>query len=93
MHMNPILRGHQVRLEPLNPAHEHGLRAAAADGELWQLTFCGVPEPEDTAAYIQAAVTSRHAFAVIDETAEQIVGTTSFYQPEAAIPRVFIGHT
>src|ERR1041384_4224601 len=29
--------GHGVRLEPLAPAHEHDLPAAAADGRLWQL--------------------------------------------------------
>lgn len=93
MNLAPILRGHRVRLEPLTAAHEAGLRAAAADGELWQLNFCSVPQAEDTAAYIQAAISGRHAFAVTDEATGRIVGTTSFYQPEAAIPRVFIGHT
>ena len=35
-------------LVPLTLAHEEGLRAAAADGELWKLRVTSVPEPRDT---------------------------------------------
>jgi len=37
------LRG--VRRVPPGLAHEDGLRAAAADGELWHLRATGVPTP------------------------------------------------
>ena len=45
-----------VRLVPLGLEHEDGLRAAAADGELWNLRITGVPEPEQTRAYIETAL-------------------------------------
>ncbi|MEO6016178.1 MAG: GNAT family N-acetyltransferase, partial [Polaromonas sp.] len=40
------LSGHGVELVPMALAHEDGLRAAAADGELWKLRITSVPEPE-----------------------------------------------
>ena len=37
--VQPVVLNHRgVRLEPLGPQHEAGLRRAAADGELWR---CG----------------------------------------------------
>ena len=41
-----------IALVPLAPSHESGLRAAAADGELWRLRITSVPEPEQTRQYI-----------------------------------------
>ena len=40
-----ILRDRGIRLEPLALGHEAGLRAAAADGQLWTIRVTGVPEP------------------------------------------------
>jgi RimJ/RimL family protein N-acetyltransferase len=37
-----------VRLEPLALHHADGLRAAASDGELWNLRITSVPAPHDT---------------------------------------------
>ena len=54
-----VLRDRGVRLEPLGLAHEAGLRAAAADGELWKLRITSVPEPDQTGAYIEAALEMR----------------------------------
>ena len=51
-----VMRHNGVRLEPLSLEHEEGLRAAAADGALWQLRITSVPEPQDTRAYIEAAL-------------------------------------
>jgi hypothetical protein len=48
----PTLELHGVRLEPLGAHHADGLRAAAADGELWQLRVTSVPEPHEVDAYI-----------------------------------------
>jgi hypothetical protein len=50
------LEGHGVRLEPLSPDHENGLRAAAQDGRLWELFFTSVPDPENTRKYIEDAL-------------------------------------
>ena len=88
-----VLSANQVRLEPLTLQHEAGLRQAVQDGELWKMLVTTAPAPEDVAHYIQAAANTRMAFAVIDETTGDVVGTTAFYQPDAAIRRVFIGYT
>ena len=92
--LQPVtLSANQVRLEPLAPQHEAGLRQAVQDGELWKMLVTTAPTPEDVAGYIQAALATRMAFAVIDETTGEVVGTTAFYQPDAAIRRVYIGYT
>ncbi len=92
------LRDRGVRLEPLALTHEAGLRAAAADGELWKLRITSVPTPEDTRSYIEAALTmradgNRFAFAVLDDATGDVLGTTSYHDIVPAIQRVEIGYT
>jgi hypothetical protein len=50
-------------VERVPPAlvHEDGLRAAAADGALWQLRVTSAPEPMQTWAYIETAIPARQA--------------------------------
>jgi alkanesulfonate monooxygenase SsuD/methylene tetrahydromethanopterin reductase-like flavin-dependent oxidoreductase (luciferase family) len=50
------LRGTHVMLEPLAREHEAGLKAAAADGELWQLWYTSVPTLDKTLEWIDAAL-------------------------------------
>ena len=90
------LRG--VALVPLALNHEDGLRAAAADGELWKLRVTSVPEPQGTRGYIEAALKMREdghrfAFAVTDEASGTVLGTTSFHDIVPALKRVEIGYT
>lgn len=92
------LRERGVRLEPLDASHEAGLRAAAADGELWKLRITSVPEPQDTRAYIETALEGRaqghrFAFAVLDDASGQVLGSTSFHDILPAVRRVEIGWT
>ena len=87
-----------IRLEPLALAHEAGLRAAAADGQLWTIRVTSVPEPEQTRAYIETALQmreqgSRFAFAVIDEASARVLGSTSYHDIMPAVRRVEIGYT
>lgn len=87
-----------VRLEPLGLQHENGLRAAAADGELWNIRVTSVPEPGQTQAYIENALAMhaaghRLAFAVLDEASGQVLGSTSYHDIVPAIKRVEIGYT
>jgi RimJ/RimL family protein N-acetyltransferase len=84
-----------VRLEPLGMRHLDGLRAAAADGELWNLRITSVPEPHETEAYIRTALetTNRVAFAVVDASSDTVIGTTSYHDIMPAIDRVEIGYT
>lgn len=92
------LRGHGLRLEPLAPGHEAGLRAAAADGQLWRLRVTSVPEPEQTRAYIETALQARAqgqrlAFAVIDEASGRVLGSSSYHDILPAVRRLEIGYT
>jgi RimJ/RimL family protein N-acetyltransferase len=92
------LRDRGVRLEPLALTHEAGLAAAAADGELWKLRVTSVPEPQDTRAYIETALSSRaeghrFAFAVIEDATGRVLGSSSYHDILPAVKRVEIGYT
>ena len=89
----PVLSFDRVRLEPLTTAHEAGLREAVCDGEVWKLNVTTAPEPHQVADYIRTAIQTRLAFAVIDEDTGKIVGSTSLYHIDPAIPRLYIGFT
>jgi RimJ/RimL family protein N-acetyltransferase len=84
-----------VRLEPLSLAHADGLRAAAQDGELWNIRVTSVPEPHNVEQYIGAALEMRGrlAFAVIDIGSGAVMGTTSYHDIMPDIDRVEIGWT
>lgn len=84
-----------VRLEPLGLHHLDGLRAAASDGELWNLRITSVPEPHQTEAYIRTALETdnRLAFAVVDASSDIVIGTTSYHDIVPGIDRVEIGYT
>ena len=84
-----------LRLEPLAPHHEDGLRAAASDGELWNLRVTSVPEPHNALQYIATALEMRDRvpFAVIDTRSGALLGTTSYHDVVPAADRVEIGYT
>jgi len=93
-----VLQDRGVRLEPLALSHEDGLRAAAADGQLWRIRVTSVPEPDQTRTYIDAALQARaegqrFAFAVIDAASGRVLGSTSFHDILPAVRRVEIGYT
>lgn len=92
------LSAHGVALVPLSLGHEDGLKAAAADGELWKLRITSVPEPENTRRYIENALAmreagNRFAFAVTDSTTGEVLGSTSYHDIIPAVRRVEIGYT
>jgi RimJ/RimL family protein N-acetyltransferase len=92
------LEGHGVRLEPLDSGHVDGLKAAAADGNLWELWFTSVPRPEETDTYINDALAGKAAghmlpWVVRDASTGEIIGSTRFHDIDAAIDRVEIGYT
>jgi N-acetyltransferase len=92
------LEGHGVRLEPLSHEHAGGLKLAASDGKLWELFFTSVPEPEQTAAYIDFAIKEQQKgtmlpWAVRDLKSNAIVGSSRYHDIVAAADRVEIGYT
>jgi len=92
------LNAHGVTLEPLAFEHEEGLRAAAADGELWRLRVTSVPAPGETRDYIDRALAGREdghrfAFAVIEDTTGDVLGSTSYHDILPEVKRLEIGYT
>ena len=89
----------RIRLEPLSLDHVDALKAAAADGELWNLRVTSVPEPGDTRGYVERALAmrdqgSRLPFVVVDlENEGRIIGSTSYHDIVPAIARLEIGWT
>ena len=97
--LQPVtLEGHGVRLEPLSASHENDLRIAASDGELWDLWFTSVPEPDKVGAYIASALEGQAAghmwpWVVRELTTGEVIGSTRFHDIVAPIDRVEIGWT
>jgi N-acetyltransferase len=97
--LTPVtLEGHGVRLEPLTPAHEDGIRAAASDGRLFELWYTSVPAPDQVEQYIAAANEGMAAghmlpWAVRDTASGDVIGSTRYHDIVPAIDRVEIGYT
>ncbi len=94
----PTLTGELVELRPLRREHAAGLLAAAADGELWNMTVTVVPGPETAEPYIATALAAREAgtampFAIVRRDAGRIVGSTRFWKIDRANRKLEIGHT
>jgi RimJ/RimL family protein N-acetyltransferase len=91
------LVGQFVTLEPLRPHHVPALQAAVLDGESHKLWFAKVPSPDEMPAYVAQAIAAAKlghvAFAVRHHVSNAVVGTTRFYQVEAAHRRVALGYT
>jgi RimJ/RimL family protein N-acetyltransferase len=90
-------RNHVV-LEPLQREHETELLAAARDGELWKLWYTSVGSPDAVLAYIDSALAMRDnlgamPFVVRRKSDGVIVGSTRFFNVDAANRRLEIGHT
>jgi RimJ/RimL family protein N-acetyltransferase len=99
MEVSPVvLEGRHVRLEPLSPAHEESLIAAAGDGELWNSTVTIVPSRATMSAYITAALEAQAQghelpFVIIRKSSDQVVGTTRFYFIDRENRHAEIGYT
>ena len=97
--ISPItLTGQHVELVPLDHAHLEGLIAAVRDGELWELWYTNIPEPDgmrreiDRRLSLQAAG-SMLPFTVIERPSGRIVGMTTYMNIDAISPRLEIGST
>ena len=97
--IEPItLAGAYATLEPLAREHEAAIRRAAADGELWDLWFTSVPRPDNTSEWLDIALDMRDRlgampFVVRDGQSGDIVGSTRYFNVDAANRRLEIGHT
>jgi RimJ/RimL family protein N-acetyltransferase len=92
------LSGEHAVLEPMARGHAAALAEAARDGELWQLWYTSVPVPEAVPGYVAAALAMREEkgampFVVRERATGAIVGSTRYFNVEAAHRRLEIGHT
>ncbi|KQZ79532.1 GCN5 family acetyltransferase [Rhodanobacter sp. Root561] len=92
------LHDEYVVLEPLSLDHVPALEAAAADGELWNLQVTSVPAPGQTGDYVARALQGQAEghmlpFAIRESGSGEIVGSTRYYEIDAALPRLAIGYT
>jgi len=92
------LAGRYATLEPLARGHEAAVRAAAADGELWRLWYTSVPAPDKVPEWLDIALAMRESlgampFVIRDNASGEIVGSTRYFNVDAANRRLEIGHT
>ena len=94
----PTLTGSLVELQPLQASHAAALLQAAADGELWNMTFTIIPDARTVDAYIATALRGREAgtmmpFVIVRRDTGQVIGSTRFWKLDMANRKVEIGHT
>lgn len=87
-----------VRLVPMRADHADGLRAAAADGRLWELWFTSVPESAQTEQYIATALAGQAdghmlPWVVCDGRSGEVLGSSRYHDIIAGASRVEIGYT
>ncbi|MBZ5486088.1 GNAT family N-acetyltransferase [Halomonas aquamarina] len=91
------LEGQHIILEHLHSGHIEPLQQAVAEGEAWKIWYANVPHPDDMAAYVESAMEGAKkgevAYAVRHKASGDIVGTTRFYQVDAANRRAMLGYT
>ena len=93
------LTGSHIRLEPLGPQHASGLANAATDQRIW--TYLDEPQPWTRAtvdrfvseAQAEQLTGRRIAFAIVERSSEQAVGSTSYLDIRAHDRGVEIGWT
>jgi RimJ/RimL family protein N-acetyltransferase len=92
------LTGATVELQPLQLSHTPQLLAAAADGELWNMTLTVVPGPETVEQYAAIALEGREAgtvmpFVIVQRETGKVVGSTRFWKIDRKNRKLEIGHT
>lgn len=99
----PVLEGTLVRLEPMTAEHAAGYLAAAGTGaeaeECFRWMNVAPPanladaETQVAAALAARARGERFAYAQLDASTGDVIGTTSLYEVSPALRTVAIGHT
>ena len=93
-----IFQGKHCVLEPLSHDHHDSLFEAVKDGELWNLSYAGVPHPNEMKNEISRRIKLQNdgtmlPFAVISKRTNKAVGMTTFCHTDKNNRRVDIGWT
>jgi N-acetyltransferase len=94
----PLLEGQHVRLRLMTAADADDLVAAAGDGELWNLKYTVVPNPQTIGAYVEAALRGWSEgtvipFVTLCVAPGSVMGSTRFWRIDEANRSLEIGHT
>lgn len=92
------LTGKKIRLRPLQASDAEVLVKAAADGQLWNLTYTVIPSKETIEEYISLAIKGRDAgsvipFVVEDLATNRVIGSTRYWKIDLNNRKLEIGHT
>lgn len=92
------LTGNLATLLPLARSHRDALVAAAADGNLWELWFTGVPSESTIDQYLDKALSERNTgsalpFVVMDNETGRVIGSTRYCNVSTENRRLEIGYT
>jgi RimJ/RimL family protein N-acetyltransferase len=86
--LRPRLEGRLVVLEPLEPKHLEGIRAAAADQRIWTWMWT-----RDIEAWIQRTLHAGDMYPFAVQQGGAVVGSTSYLSPAPEHLRLEIGNT
>lgn len=92
------LRSKHILLRPLQLADTDALVAAASDGALWNLAVTVVPDAGSINAYIARALQGQvvgdtHPFVIVLNENGAVIGSTRYWNMDAANRSLEIGHT
>jgi N-acetyltransferase len=93
--LQPILEGPTILVRPLTADDLEPLYAAASDPEIWTLH----PEPTRwqrdvfTNGFFAGALASGSAFTVVHRATGSVIGSSRYYEYDAAARTIFIGYT
>ena len=97
--LEPVrLQNEHVQLSALGEEHLVGLDAALDDGVLAQLFYTSTSIAGGASALVAQALAARaaghrQAYVVRGADNGEVLGSTSFYDPEPSVPRIAIGYT
>lgn len=90
------LEGRHVDLSPMSMDDADDLREVVRDGELWNLWYTMIPEPDAVEAFIETALERRKTgdmpFVVRDKSG-RVIGSTRYLNVDEANTRLEIGNT
>jgi N-acetyltransferase len=92
--LQPNLKGELIELRPLRPEDWDDLFAVASDPLIWEQHPESDRYKEDVfKVFFREALESAGAFAIIDTTSQQIIGSTRFYGYDPEKSEIEIGWT
>lgn len=94
VNLQPLLEGPTLLLRPLVPDDFEELYSVAADPLIWQMH----PEPTRWQRHVfrrffDSALAGNAAFVVIDRQTRQMIGSSRYYDHDAAARAIAIGYT